>query len=121
MILLVQSEDTNNNKPKRYFKKNRISIIFLLLLTIIVGVITYYRVLIQIDIGPVFDSFVFLSNALVFTGHSTGYTDLMRPPMFSFIISLAFQLGYYSVNTIFVLDGVIIYIWSNWTLYAFKD
>ncbi len=105
-----QSKDDINNKdtkPKGFFKKNRISIIFLLLLTIIVSVITYYRILIQIDIGPVFDSFVFLSNALVFTGHSTGYTDLMRPPLFSFIISLAFRLGYYSINTIFVLDGVL--------------
>ncbi|MGB9201346.1 hypothetical protein [Methanobacterium sp.] len=70
-----QSKDDINNKdtkPKGFFKKNRISIIFLLLLTIIVSVITYYRILIQIDIGPVFDSFVFLSNALVFTGHITG-------------------------------------------------
>jgi len=107
---LNRSKDNINNKgtkPKGFFKKNRISIIFLLLLTIIVSVITYYRILIQIDIGPVFDSFVFLSNALVFTGHSTGYTDLMRPPLFSFIISLAFRLGYSSVNTIFVLDGLL--------------
>ena len=105
-----RSKDNINNKgtkPKGFFKKNHISIIFLLLLTIIVSVITYYRILIQIDIGPVFDSFVFLSNALVFTGHSTGYTDLMRPPLFSFIISLAFRLGYSSVNTIFVLDGLL--------------
>ncbi len=69
--------------------------------------ITYYRILVQIDIGPVFDSFVFLSNALVFAGHSKGYSDLLRPPLFSFIISLIFRLGYISLNTIFVVDGVL--------------
>ncbi len=98
MILLNQSKDKSNNKntkPNAFLKKNRISIIFLLLLTIIVSVITYYRILVQIEIGPVFDSFVFLSNALVFTGHSTGYSDLLRPPFFSFIISLVFRLGYF--------------------------
>ena len=100
----IQNNDT---KPRGFIKKNRISIIFLLILTIIVSLITYYRILIQIDIGPVYDSFVFLSNALVFTGHTNGYSDLMRPPLFSFIISLIFRLGYSSLNTIFVLDGVL--------------
>jgi 4-amino-4-deoxy-L-arabinose transferase-like glycosyltransferase len=63
--------------------------------------------LVQIEIGPVFDSFVFLSNALVFTGHSTGYSDLLRPPLFSFIISLVFRLGYISTNTISVVEGIL--------------
>ena len=83
------------------------SIISLSLLTIIVSVITYYRILIQFEIGPVFDGFVFLSNALVFTGHSTGYTDLLRPPLFSFIISLIFRLGYVSTTTVFVVEGIL--------------
>jgi 4-amino-4-deoxy-L-arabinose transferase-like glycosyltransferase len=110
VISLNRSKDEINNKntkPSAFLKKNRISILFLLLLTIIVSVITYYRILIQIEIGPVFDGFVFLSNALVYTGHSTGYSDLMRPPLFSFMISLVFRLGYLSLNTIFVLDGVL--------------
>ena len=110
MILLVQSEDNfnnKNNKPKSFIKKNLNSIIFLFLLTIIVSVITYYRILVQIDIGPVFDSFVFLSNALVFTGHGTGYSDLLIPPFFPFIISLIFRLGYVSANVIFIVDGIL--------------
>ena len=108
MVILnkIDSSKNKSNKPKSFLEKNIISIITLLLLTIIVSVITYYRILVQINIGPVFDSFVFLSNALIFTGHSTGYSDLLRPPLFSFIISLVFRLGYVSANTIFIVDGV---------------
>ena len=110
MILLVQSKDNfnnKNNKPRSFIKKNLNSIIFLFLLTIIVSVITYYRVLVQIHIGPVFDSLVFLSNALVFTGHGTGYSNLLIPPFFPFIISLVFRLGYLSANVIFIVDGIL--------------
>ena len=67
---------------KRYLKKNLNSIVFLILLTVIVSIITYYRVLVQIDIGPISDSFDFLSNALVFAGQRTGYSDLIDPPSF---------------------------------------
>lgn len=110
MILLVRSEDNfnnKNNKPKSFIKKNLYSIIFLFLLTIIVSLITYYRVLVQIHIGPVFDSLVFLSNALVFSGHSIGYSNFLIPPFFPFIISLVFRLGYVSSNLIFIIDGII--------------
>jgi len=110
VILLVQSKDNfnnKNNKPRSFIKKNLNSIIFLFLLTIIVSVITYYRVLVQIHIGPVFDSLVFLSNALVFTGHGTGYSNLLIPPFFPFIISLVFRLGYLSANVIFIVDGIL--------------
>lgn len=76
------------------------------MLIIIVGVVTYYRVLVQIEMGPVSDSFDFLSNALVFAGQGTGYSDLLRPPLFSFIISWFFRLGFLSTNIIFILDGI---------------
>ncbi len=55
--------------------------------------------------GPVSDSVVFLSNALVLAGQSTGYSNLLFPPIFPFIISLFFRLGYVYTNTIFVVDG----------------
>ena len=61
--------------------------------------------MIQIDMGPVSDSFDFLSNALVFAGQGIGYSDLLRPPFFSFIISLIFRLGYISSSVIFYVDG----------------
>lgn len=55
--------------------------------------------------GPVSDSIVFLSNALVFAGQGTGYSNLLFPPFFSFVVSLFFRLGFVSATTIFVLDG----------------
>jgi 4-amino-4-deoxy-L-arabinose transferase-like glycosyltransferase len=60
---------------------------------------------VQIDMGPVSDSVVFLSNALVFAGQSTGYSNLLFPPIFPFIVSLFFRLGYVYTSTIFVVDG----------------
>jgi len=97
--------DNNNKSKENFLKKHANSIVFLLLLTVIVSIITYWRILIQIDMGPVSDSFDFLSNALVFAGHGTGYSDLLRPPFFSFIISLIFTLGYISSSVIFYVDG----------------
>ena len=75
----INKRDSNS---KTFLKKHVNSIIYLILLTVIVSIITYYRVLVQIDIGPVSDSFDFLSNALVFAGQGTGYSDLLRPPFF---------------------------------------
>jgi len=102
--------DSTNNKTiklKGFLKKNIISIIISVLLLIIVSAITYYRILIQTNIGPTSDSFVFLSNAMFYLGHYAGYSDLLRPPVFSFIIYLVFRLGYISVNTIFIVDGLL--------------
>ena len=105
MSRLDDNLDNNNKSKENFLKKHANSIVFLLLLTVIVSIITYWRILIQIDMGPVSDSFDFLSNALVFAGHGTGYSDLLRPPFFSFIISLIFRLGYISSSVIFYVDG----------------
>jgi len=97
--------NNKNRSLKHLIKDHTNPIIFLVMLTVIVSIITYYRILIQNDIGPVSDSFDFLSNALVLAGHGTGYSDLLRPPFFSFIISLIFRLGYISSSVIFYVDG----------------
>jgi 4-amino-4-deoxy-L-arabinose transferase-like glycosyltransferase len=78
-----------------------------ILLILILTVIVYYRVMIQIEIGPIWDTCDFLSNALVFAGQGTGYADLTRPPLLSFLTSLFFRLGYVSPIVIFALDGAI--------------
>jgi 4-amino-4-deoxy-L-arabinose transferase-like glycosyltransferase len=62
--------------------------------------------MIQIEIGPIWDTCDFLSNALLFAGQGIGYTDLTRPPVLPFLTSLFFRLGYVSPAAIFVLDGV---------------
>ena len=97
--------ENNKNKLKSFLKIHFNSICALLLLTTIVSLITYYRIIVQIEIGPVSDSVVFLSNALVFAGNGIGYSNLLFPPFFSFIISLFFRLGYVSSSTIFAVDG----------------
>ena len=107
-MAILDRKDDNLNYNQRfwnYLKKHAISISFLLLLTVIVSLITYYRILVQIQLGAVSDSYDFLANALVFAGQGMGYSDLLRPPLFSFIISLIFRLGYVSVTTIFYVDG----------------
>ena len=97
-----------DNLSKLYnISKKYSSHIFLATLMIIVSLITYYKVLIQIDIGPVVDTCDFLSNALIFAGQNTGYFDLTRPPFFSFLTSLFFRMGYVSPTTIFALDGIL--------------
>ena len=97
--------NNKTNRTENFLNKNVNSITYLILLTLIVSIITYWRILIQIDMGPGSDSFDFLSNALVFAGQGTGYSDLLRPPFFSFIISLIFRLGYISSSVIFYVDG----------------
>ena len=99
--------DNKTSVPKNFIKKHVNSIILLVLLIVIVSIIAYLRVLIQIDIGLVSDSVDFFSNALVFAGQGFGYSDLIRPPLFSFIASIFVRIGYTSINTIFAVDGLL--------------
>lgn len=95
------------NKLKNFISKNCNTLIFLTLLIVLASLVTYFRILVQLQIGPVSDSFDFLSNALVFAGQGTGYADLLRPPLFSFIISLIFRIGYVSSSVVFIVDGLL--------------
>ena len=108
---LDNDSNTKKNGLKDFLKKNVNTIIFLVLLTAIVSVITYYRILVQIEIGPISDSFDFLSNALVYAGQGMGYADFLRPPFFSFLIALVFRFGYVSTNVVFYMDGLL-FIWG---------
>ncbi len=103
----LENLNNKNHNSKNFLKRHINSIIFLLLLTSIVSLITYYRILVQMEIGPISDSVVFLANALVFAGQGIGYSNLLFPPFFSFILSLFFRLGYVSASTIFAVDGVL--------------
>jgi 4-amino-4-deoxy-L-arabinose transferase-like glycosyltransferase len=92
---------------RKLLNKYKFSIFFIVLLIIIVSVIAYYRILVQIEMGPISDSFDFLSNALVYAGQGMGYADLLRPPFFGFLISLIFRMGYISTNIVFYMDGLL--------------
>ena len=106
LVLNYPKKSDNKHKKKDYLNKFFSPYFPLIILIIIISIITYYRVLIQIDIGPLSDSCDFLSNALVFAGHGFGYYDWTRPPFFPFIISLFFRLGFVSTSTIFIVDGL---------------
>jgi len=106
LVLNYPKKSDNKHKKKDYLNKFFSPYFPLIILIIIISIITYYRVLIQINIGPLSDSCDFLSNALVFAGHGFGYYDWTRPPFFPFIISLFFRLGFVSTSTIFIVDGL---------------
>lgn len=107
MLFLHQfTESKSNGKIKNVWNKYIIPNSLLILLILIVSIITYYRVLIQIDIGPLSDACDFLLNALHFSGQGVGYYDWTRPPFFPFIVSLVFRFGFISATTIFIIDGL---------------
>jgi len=108
-VILLDNYDKSEKKFVRLYnalKKHSHYISFIILI-LIVSIITYYRVIIQINIGPTEDTYTYLSNALVFAGQGMGYSDLTRPPTLSFLTSLFFRLGYVSPTVIFALDGAI--------------
>ena len=94
-------------KSRDVLKKYKLTLISLIILITFVSLMTYYRIKIQMNIGPIWDTYDFLSNALLFAGQSTGYSDLTRPPFISFLTSIFFRLGYISSTAIFIVDGLL--------------
>lgn len=82
------------------------------------GTYTYFKIKLQIDIGPVSDTFDLLSNAALFAGKGIGYTDLNRPPVLSLLTSIFFIFGNLSIWPIFVVDGLL-YVFGVIGLYLF--
>ncbi len=89
-----------------------------MLITLIVVVLVYYRVLVQMEIGPVWDTYDFLSNAMYFAGQGFGYADLTRPPLLPFLTSLLFRLGFVYESTIYYVDASFL-VFSAIGLYLF--
>ncbi len=94
--------------------------ILLSILIIIVSIITYYRVLIQIDIGPLSDSCDFFSNAYVFAGHQ-GYFDATRPLFFSFLAFFNLQNRIHIYKYYLYFRRFDVYHWSYWDVFPFKN
>lgn len=92
--------ECNLLKTKKHFS----SWILLIVLTVIVSLIMYWRIRIQMEIGPLSDTCDFFSDAFVFAGQGIGYSDITRPPLFPFLISLILRLGYVSMTTIYTVD-----------------
>ena len=81
------------------------SVLFILLIIFLI-IIAYFRLKIQLNIGPMYDSYDFLSNAALFAGKNIGYSAL-RPPFLSFITSIIFRFEGLSINPIFYVDAII--------------
>lgn len=55
--------------------------------------------------GPPWDTFDFLADAMYLAGQGFGYADFIRPPLIPFLTSLFFRTGFTSEATIFIIDG----------------
>ncbi|QUH23881.1 glycosyltransferase family 39 protein [Methanobacterium alkalithermotolerans] len=98
----------NNIKGlKDYLKKDNYFISYLLTLLLITVIITYYKIQVQMTMGPMWDAFDFLANAKYFAGQGFGYIDPARPPFLSFLTSLLFRAGFESEIAIFIVDGIL--------------
>lgn len=105
------------NKIAELYKKP------LFILMMITLVITAYLLYKQIYIGvPYYDVFVYLNNALIFTGIPVGNLSVIYlSPLMPFLTSLIFRAGYISANAIFILDSII-FVWGIIGLYLlFKE
>jgi 4-amino-4-deoxy-L-arabinose transferase-like glycosyltransferase len=92
--------------------------IFLILLTLTVSIIAYYRVKLQMDLGPIFDTYDYLADAALFAGKGIGFSDFNRPPVLSLLTSLFFVYGGLSVEPVMIVDGIL-YIFGCIGLYLF--
>jgi 4-amino-4-deoxy-L-arabinose transferase-like glycosyltransferase len=112
--------ETNGNGAnwKSKIKKYIVPVTLLVILTIIISWIAYQRVLIQVNIGPGWDTFAFLANAMDFAGKGFGYAEFDRPPFLSFLTSIPFRLGYTNEATIFFVDGIL-FVFGVVGLYLF--
>ena len=90
----------------------------LIVLVIIISAIIYYKIKLQIDLGPVSDTFDLLANAAFFAGKGIGYTDLNRPPLLSLLTALFFIFDDLSIWPIFFVDGFL-YVFGCVGLYLF--
>lgn len=79
---------------------------FLLILVAIAGVIAYLRVSRQLVLGPSWDTYDYLANALEFAGKGTGYFAVYnRAPFLSFLVSIPLRFRVTSASVIFYVDA----------------
>ena len=78
-------------------------------LLIITIIITTYLIIDQVYLGvPYYDVYVYLNNALIFAGIPVGNISVIYlSPLMPILTSLFFRAGLISVNTIFILDGIV--------------
>jgi len=102
-----RTKNKSGNKRTDIIKKYIVPCVLLVILAVVVSWIAYYRIKIQMDVGPFWDTYAYLANALEFAGKGTGYYELDRPPLIPFLTSIAFRLGFMSETAIYVLDALL--------------
>lgn len=115
MVILLNGDTLNKNILTR---SNLLNWICLSILLLTVSLVVYYRIKMQISIGPFWDTYAYLSNALEYAGMGTGYTELDRPPFLPFLTSLLFRLGFISEVAIYLVEGLL-FIFGVIGLYIF--
>lgn len=100
------------------FKDKHMPWVFLIILILIVGLITYIRINMHLYLWPTFDTYDLLSNAALFAGKGIGYSDLLRPPLLPFLTSIYFMFDGLNIGAIFVIDGLL-YILGCVGIYLF--
>lgn len=81
--------------------------VFLIILIILVGLITYWRVILQLYLWPAYDTYDLLANAALFAGKGIGYSDLLRPPLLPFLTSIYFMFDGLDMSAILAIDGLL--------------
>ncbi|HOI40370.1 MAG TPA: glycosyltransferase family 39 protein [Methanobacterium sp.] len=81
--------------------------VFLIILIILVGLITYWRVILQLYLWPAYDTYDLLANAAQFAGKGIGYSDLLRPPLLPFLTSIYFMFDGLDMSAILAIDGLL--------------
>jgi len=99
-------------------KNQHLKWVFLIILIFTVSVIAYYRVKLQMDLGPIFDTYDYLADAAAFAGKGIGFSDFNRPPIISLLTAFFFLFGGLSAEPIMIVDGLI-YIFGCIGLYLF--
>jgi hypothetical protein len=100
-----------NNKGKNginYIRKNKIDLIFILLIAIFTLGLVYWLININNQLGIYCsDVFIYLLNSLNFAGYSIGTSSTMYlSPVICFLTSLIFRLGVIDQTVIFAITGI---------------
>ncbi len=100
-------------------KGNR-SKIFLALLVTVSATVIYFRLIIQLQRGPGWDTFAFLLNGLEFAGKGKNYFEIYRPPLLSALCAIFFRFGFDHEFVIFLIDSFLTMLGIIGAYYLFR-
>ena len=90
-------------KLEKMSKDNKMLSILTVFMLIYTGILYYSQSIRSISY---WDIFVYLGNAMLFSGHNIG-SQLSVPPVLSLLTSIPFSLGLISETSLFVVSGIL--------------